>query len=205
MKQLTFRMRIHRSHSPRTPKSLEKHQPTLVVRLARGPFIQQHPPYRAVSCLAHPTEPSTEHQPRVLPGNYSPFGRTIRRTAIRRPFRSPFKTKQPTFRMRGSPFTFTKNTEVVGETPTNAGGAVSTWAIHPAASTLPSGLLFGTSNGTIYGTPTTGTSTALVHSLGEQFGGLIFRRPFRSLFKMKMLTFRTQVHRSHSPRTPKSL
>ena len=59
-----------------------------------------------------------------------------------------------------SPFTFTKNTEVVGETPTNAGGAVSTWAIHPAASTLPSGLLFGPSNGTIYGTPTTVTSTA---------------------------------------------
>ena len=70
----------------------------------------------------------------------------------------------------GSPFTFTKNTEVVGETPTNAGGAVSTWAIHPAASTLPSGLLFGPSNGTIYGTPTTvSLFRRYVHRLGEQF------------------------------------
>ena len=159
---LTFRMQVHRSHSPRTPKSLEKHQPTLVVRLARGPFIQQHPPYRAVSCLAHPTEPSTEHQPLwYFQPLRSQFGPTIRRMIFRQPFRSPFKTKQPTFRTRGSPFTFTKNTEVVGETPTNAGGAVSTWAIHPAASTLPSGLLFGTSNGTIYGTPTTVTSRQL--------------------------------------------
>ena len=65
----------------------------------------------------------------------------------------------------GSPFTFTKNTEVVGETPTNAGGAVSTWAIHPAASTLPSGLLFGTSNGTIYGTPTTVVSSAVTFTV----------------------------------------
>ncbi|MDA8639247.1 putative Ig domain-containing protein, partial [Candidatus Poseidonia alphae] len=45
-----------------------------------------------------------------------------------------------------SSYTFTKNTEVVGETPTNAGGAVITWAIHPPASSLPNGLLFGTSN-----------------------------------------------------------
>ncbi|MAU74384.1 MAG: hypothetical protein CMA22_04095, partial [Euryarchaeota archaeon] len=66
----------------------------------------------------------------------------------------------PDISYAGSPFTFTKNTEVVGETPTNAGGAVSTWEIHPAASTLPSGLLFGPSNGTIYGTPTAVTSTA---------------------------------------------
>ena len=34
---------------------------------------------------------------------------------------------------------------------TNTGGAVTSWAISPA---LPSGLSFGTSNGTIYGTPT---------------------------------------------------
>ena len=61
----------------------------------------------------------------------------------------------PDISYAGSPFTFTKNTEVVGETPTNAGGAVSTWAIHPAASLPYHGLLFGTSNGTIYGTPTT--------------------------------------------------
>ena len=42
----------------------------------------------------------------------------------------------PTFRTRGSPFTFTKNTEVVvsGATPTNVGGAPDAWAIDPAAS-----------------------------------------------------------------------
>ena len=182
----------------------------------------------------------------------------------------------PTFRTRGSPFTFTKNTEVVvsGATPTNAGGAPdSTWAIHPAASLpyravsclatpqrchlpvrqqvtfqatmftvwannsagdisttisitvqdeaadisyarftvhihqehgsrwrntnqrwwcgkhmgnspssilLPDGLLFGTSNGTIYGTPTTGTS-AIRSQFGRTILRMIFRQPFRSL------------------------
>ena len=65
----------------------------------------------------------------------------------------------------GSPFTFTKNGLVSGATATNAGGAVSTWAIHPAASTLPSGLLFGTSNGTIYGTPTTVVSSAVTFTV----------------------------------------
>ena len=39
------------------------------------------------------------------------------------------------------------------------------WAIHPAASTLPSGLLFGTSNGTIYGTPTTVVSSAVTFTV----------------------------------------
>ena len=36
-------------------------------------------------------------------------------------------------------------------TPTNSGGAVSTWEIHPS---LPTGLNFGSSNGSIWGTPT---------------------------------------------------
>ena len=36
-------------------------------------------------------------------------------------------------------------------TPTNTGGAVSTWEIHPS---LPTGLNFGSSNGSIWGTPT---------------------------------------------------
>ena len=64
-----------------------------------------------------------------------------------------------------SSYTFTKNTEVVGETPTNVGGAVSTWAIHPVASSLPNGLLFGPSNGTIYGTPTTVVSSAVTFTI----------------------------------------
>ncbi len=71
----------------------------------------------------------------------------------------------PDIAYAGSPFTFTKNTVVVGETPTNAGGAVSTWAIHPVASSLPSGLFFGTSNGTIYGTPTTVVSSAVTFTV----------------------------------------
>ena len=36
-------------------------------------------------------------------------------------------------------------------TPTNSGGAATSWSITP---TLPNGLSFGTSNGTIYGNPT---------------------------------------------------
>ena len=103
-----------------------------------------------------------------------------------------------------SPFTFTKNTEVVGETPTNAGGAVSTWAIHPAASTLPSGLLFGTSNGTIYGTPTTGDFHGNIHSLGEQFGGQQFDDHFdhcpRRSSRYFVCEFTVHIHQEHRSR-----
>jgi hypothetical protein len=105
----------------------------------------------------------------------------------------------------GSPFTFTKNTEVVGETPTNAGGAVSTWAIHPAASSLPNGLLFGPSNGTIYGTPTTVVSSAVAFTVWANNSADRYSTTISITFRTKQPIFRMQVHRSHSPRTPKSL
>ena len=43
-------------------------------------------------------------------------------------------------------------------TPTNSGGAVATWTIHP---TLPAGLSFNPTNGTISGTPTAVASATM--------------------------------------------
>ena len=101
----------------------------------------------------------------------------------------------------GSPFTFTKNSLVSGATPTNVGGAPDAWAIDPEISTTIPGLSFNARNGCYHRYANRSTFGHYVHRLGEQFLQLIFRQPFRSPFKMKMLTFRTQVHRSHSPRT----
>ena len=55
-----------------------------------------------------------------------------------------------------STFTFTKNTSISSINPANTGGEVSSWSISP---TLPSGLSFGTTNGSIWGTPTSISST----------------------------------------------
>ncbi|MEG3601473.1 MAG: putative Ig domain-containing protein, partial [Candidatus Thermoplasmatota archaeon] len=49
-------------------------------------------------------------------------------------------------------YTFTKDSPVSVIVPSNTGGEVSTWAFN---GTLPSGLSFGTSNGSIWGTPDT--------------------------------------------------
>ena len=100
----------------------------------------------------------------------------------------------------GSPFTFTKNSLVSGATPTNVGGAPDAWAIDPEISTTIPGLSFNTATGAITGTPT-GVHSATRSPFGPTIPQVIFRQPFRSLFKMKMLTFRTQVHRLRSPRT----
>ena len=54
----------------------------------------------------------------------------------------------------GSPFTFTKNEQITGETPTNVGGAPDAWAIDPEISTSIPGLSFNTATGAITGTPT---------------------------------------------------
>ena len=100
----------------------------------------------------------------------------------------------------GSPFTFTKNGLVSGATPTNVGGAPDAWAIDPEISTTIPGLSFNTATGAI-----TVRQQEYIQPLRSPFGPtipqVIFRQPFRSLFKMKMLTFRTQVHRLRSPRT----
>ena len=51
----------------------------------------------------------------------------------------------------GSPFTLTKGTTMTSATPSVGGGTVVSWSISPS---LPTGLSFDTSTGTISGTPT---------------------------------------------------
>ncbi len=106
----------------------------------------------------------------------------------------------PDISYAGSPFTFTKNSLVSGATPTNVGGAPDAWAIDPEISTSIPGLSFNTATGAITGTPT-GIHSAAMFTVWANNSAVIFRQPFRSLFKMKLLTFRTQVHRLRSPRT----
>ncbi|MDB2623701.1 putative Ig domain-containing protein, partial [Candidatus Poseidoniales archaeon] len=61
----------------------------------------------------------------------------------------------PDISYSSSSYTYTKDIEITTLTPSNVGGEVTTWAIN---ATLPSGLTFETSNGTIWGTPDTITS-----------------------------------------------
>ena len=53
-------------------------------------------------------------------------------------------------------------------TPTNTGGAVTSWAIVPS---LPSGLNFGSSNGSIWGTPSGLLTNATYTVYGNNSGG----------------------------------
>jgi hypothetical protein len=61
----------------------------------------------------------------------------------------------PDISYSSSSYTYTKDVEITSLIPSNVGGEVTTWAIN---ATLPSGLTFETSNGTIWGTPDTITS-----------------------------------------------
>jgi hypothetical protein len=61
---------------------------------------------------------------------------------------------------------YTKDIEITTLTPSNVGGEVTTWAIN---ATLPSGLTFETSNGTIWGTPGYNYERNHLHHLGQQF------------------------------------
>ena len=61
----------------------------------------------------------------------------------------------PDISYSSSTYTYTKDIEITSLNPSNVGGEVTTWAIN---ATLPSGLTFETSNGTIWGTPDTITS-----------------------------------------------
>ncbi|DAC17393.1 MAG TPA: hypothetical protein D7I01_04000, partial [Candidatus Poseidoniales archaeon] len=61
----------------------------------------------------------------------------------------------PDISYSSSTYTYTKGSTITTLNPTNVGGEVTTWAIN---ATLPSGLTFGTSNGTIWGTPDTVTA-----------------------------------------------
>ena len=55
-----------------------------------------------------------------------------------------------------STYTYTKDSTISTLNPINTGGEVTTWAINAS---LPSGLSFGTSNGSIWGTPDTVTAS----------------------------------------------
>ena len=61
----------------------------------------------------------------------------------------------PDISYSSSTYTYTKDILITTLNPTNVGGGVTTWAID---ATLPSGLTFETSNGTIWGTPDTVTA-----------------------------------------------
>ena len=61
----------------------------------------------------------------------------------------------PDISYSSSTFTYTKDSTISTLNPINVGGEVTTWAIN---ATLPSGLSFGTSNGSIWGTPDTVTA-----------------------------------------------
>jgi hypothetical protein len=65
-------------------------------------------------------------------------------------------------------YTLTKGVAMTVSTPTVNGGAVVTWSVSPS---LPAGLTFETSNGTIWGTPTSITSSASYTVSATNTGG----------------------------------
>ena len=69
----------------------------------------------------------------------------------------------------GGPYTFTKNTAISTITPTNTGGATTSWSI--TSGSLPTGLSFSTSTGAITGTPTAVYSTSSITIQASNSGG----------------------------------
>ena len=67
-----------------------------------------------------------------------------------------------------SSFTLTIGTAMNDVTPTSSGGAVETWSISPS---LPTGLVFESSNGTISGTPTAISSSTVYTITATNPGG----------------------------------
>ena len=67
-----------------------------------------------------------------------------------------------------SSFTLTKGTAMTTATPTSGGGTPTSWSISPS---LPSGLTFDTSNGTISGTPTAVSSSTSYTVTATNAGG----------------------------------
>ncbi|MAF93370.1 hypothetical protein CMO85_01745, partial [Candidatus Woesearchaeota archaeon] len=68
----------------------------------------------------------------------------------------------------GSPFTLTKGTTMTSATPSVGGGTVVSWSISPS---LPTGLTFDTSTGTISGTPTVVSAAANYTVTASNAGG----------------------------------
>ena len=66
----------------------------------------------------------------------------------------------PSISYAGTPFTFTKNQNVGTNSPTNTGGASSSWSI--TSGSLPSGLSLSSTTGSITGTPNAVSSSASI-------------------------------------------
>ena len=75
----------------------------------------------------------------------------------------------PSISYAGSPFTFTKNSAISGASPTNTGGASSSWSI--TSGSLPSGLSLSSTTGSITGTPNAVFSTASITIEATNSGG----------------------------------
>ena len=65
--------------------------------------------------------------------------------------------------------TLTNGTAMTTNTPSVSGGTVTSWAISP--SSLPSGLSFGSTNGSIWGTPTVLQTTAVTYTIWANNSG----------------------------------
>ncbi|MBT94138.1 MAG: hypothetical protein CMA60_04855, partial [Euryarchaeota archaeon] len=75
----------------------------------------------------------------------------------------------PSITYSPSSFTLTNGTAMTTATATNTGGSVTSWSISPT--TLPTGLTFETSNGTIWGTPTEVSSSTSYTVTATNAGG----------------------------------
>ena len=75
----------------------------------------------------------------------------------------------PSISYAGTPFTFTKNQNVGTNSPTNTGGASSSWSI--TSGSLPSGLSLSSTTGSITGTPNAVSSTASITIEATNSGG----------------------------------
>ena len=64
--------------------------------------------------------------------------------------------------------TLDKGTTMTTNTPSVSGGAVTSWEIDPS---LPSGLSFGSTNGSIWGTPTILQTTAVAYTIWANNSG----------------------------------
>jgi len=78
-------------------------------------------------------------------------------------------TLAPSVSYAGSPFTFTKNTGIGTVSPTNTGGASTSWAI--TSGSLPSGLSLSPTTGAITGNPSAVSSTASITIEATNSGG----------------------------------
>jgi hypothetical protein len=75
----------------------------------------------------------------------------------------------PVITYSSTSYSLTKDVTMTSATATVTGGAVVTWSISPT--TLPAGLAFETSNGTIWGTPTAISSSASYTVSATNTGG----------------------------------